>query len=199
MRSAVQMEIRRKGGGVENPFQMECGSSSVNINHCNLHHIWPISIMISIRIPSKNTFLFRSFRWSRRFWKAYPSEPSECFGFFWRILIAWNGRYPMMMVWWGANLLVQTVEQMPYPRQVPCSHPQTKGSKPKPKPNPKPQNNLSTSPTFFGLSSINIFTQRRGRMWCFDQRLASWGKVLLFILTGSCCWAFRQLGKECER
>ena len=32
-KSAVQTEIRRKGGGVENPFQMECGSSSVNINH----------------------------------------------------------------------------------------------------------------------------------------------------------------------
>ena len=31
-KSAVQTEIRRKGG-VENPFQMECGSSSVNINH----------------------------------------------------------------------------------------------------------------------------------------------------------------------
>ena len=27
MRSAVQMEIRRKGGGVENPFQMEWGGS----------------------------------------------------------------------------------------------------------------------------------------------------------------------------
>ena len=26
-KSAVQTEIRRKGGGVENPFQMECGSS----------------------------------------------------------------------------------------------------------------------------------------------------------------------------
>ena len=32
-KSAVQTEIRRKGGGVKNPFQMECGSSSVNINH----------------------------------------------------------------------------------------------------------------------------------------------------------------------
>ena len=35
-RSAVQTEIRRKGGGGgggENPFQMECGSSSVNMNH----------------------------------------------------------------------------------------------------------------------------------------------------------------------
>ena len=33
-KSAVQTEIHRKGeGGVENPFQMECGSSSVNINH----------------------------------------------------------------------------------------------------------------------------------------------------------------------
>ena len=34
-RSAVQTEIRRKGGGggVENQFQIKCGSSSVNINH----------------------------------------------------------------------------------------------------------------------------------------------------------------------
>ena len=34
-KSAVQMEIRRKRGGgeFENPFQMECGSSSVNTNH----------------------------------------------------------------------------------------------------------------------------------------------------------------------
>ena len=31
--SAVQTEFYRKGGGVENPFQMECGSSSVNINY----------------------------------------------------------------------------------------------------------------------------------------------------------------------
>ena len=58
--SAVETEFLRMevvGWVGENPFQMECGSSIVNINHTetlNFHDISPSSTNLSITIPSQN-------------------------------------------------------------------------------------------------------------------------------------------------